>query len=216
MESSLALLATTSSEETAARGCTYHLLARLWLREVDRSLLRELGSPSLRDSFLGAGGSLPVCDDIRTIEELEIDFCRLFVGPKNHLPPFQSVWQSGQFQSATTASMRSFIELVGYPIDRLPSGMMADHFGVQLDVMGHILQQFSTWRSDPDGLEQVLELANAFFTGHLLWAAELLSATLGRAATEFYRSSALLTRDFLNSEMRKKPSGPECKTLSGR
>ena len=46
-----------STAETTARSATYRLLARLWLREVEAQLLRELQSPPLRDSFLEAGDS---------------------------------------------------------------------------------------------------------------------------------------------------------------
>ena len=191
-----------SSEDVASRSSIYGLLARIWLREVGRNFVRELQSPPLCDSFAAAGGILPIGDDDPTIEQLAIAYCRLFVGPTDHLPPYQSVWQTGQFQGTTTVSMRNFAEVVGYNIDRLPGGMMLDHLGVQLDVMGHILGQISSWPSDMEGLDQGWELANSFFAAHLLWPTDLLEAAMHRAETDFYRSSVMLTRDFLKSEMR--------------
>ena len=186
-------------DDMAARSRVYGLLSRLWLREVDRSLLQELRSPALRDALKNAGGHAPVGDEERLIEELAVDYCQLFIGPSQHLPPFQSVWQSGQFQSATTASMKSFIEVIHYDVDRLPPGLMLDHLGVQLDVMGCLLEKLSIWPAGAEDLDQGVELAKAFFERHLKWPG-LLEAAVQRAETEFYRSSIAMTRDFLESE----------------
>ena len=189
-----------ATEEAAARSGTYRLLARLWLREIDRDLVRELRSPPLCDAFVAAGGIVPAGDDDRTIEQLAIDYCRLFVGPTGHLPPYQSVWRNGQFKSATSDSMERFVEVVNYETDVLPGGMMLDHLGVQLDVMGHILDHFTAWQSELGSRDLLPELARTFFARHLLWTTDLLAAAARRAETEFYRATILLTRDFLNSE----------------
>ena len=97
--------------------------------------------------------------------------------------------------------MKNFIEVVGYDIDMLPSGMMPDHLGVQLDVMGHILAQISTWQSETESLDQVWELARSFFATHLTWPANLLTAAIRQVETHFYHSTVMLTREFLKSEM---------------
>lgn len=190
-----------SMKEAVARSGLYRLLARLWLREVDRDLARELRSPPLCDAFVEAGGTLPVDDREQTLEELAIDFCQLLLGPTNHLPPYQSVWETGQFQGATTASMKQFIDVVGYDLRVLPKGMMLDHLGVQLDLMGHLLRQCAIGQSEPEDLNSLSELAHAFFTSHLQWPTDLLDVAARRATTEFYRSVVLLTHRFLKSEM---------------
>jgi TorA maturation chaperone TorD len=195
------MMQTMPSTEAVARSGTYQLLARLWLREVDRDLARELSSPPLSDFFVAAGGVLPLDDDDETFEQLAIEYCRLFIGPTGHLPPYQSVWQSGQFQGTTTASMETFIDVACYDIAALPSGIMLDHLGVQLDVMAHILGQFSTSKSEPAIHECLPELAQRFFATHLMWPTELLEAASRRAKTGFYCSMIMLTRGFLDSEM---------------
>jgi TorA maturation chaperone TorD len=193
----------TAPEEIAARSGMYRLLARLWLREVDRNLLRELCCSPLCNLFTAAGGALPGRNDESTLEQLAIDYCRLFVGPTDHLPPYQSVWQTGQFHGATAVSMRNFVDVVGYNAQMLPAGMMLDHLGVQLDVMGHILGQVSNWQSEENELDEVMELSNSFFARHLLWPTELLQTSLPRAATDFYRSSIQVTHEFLKSELQE-------------
>lgn len=190
-----------SAADNAARSGTYRLLARIWLREADQELIRELCAPPLCHSYEAAGGVLPAGDAATTCEQLAIDYCRLFIGPAEHLPPFQSVWQSGQFQGAATESMKSFVDVVGYDTDLLPAGMMLDHLGVQLDVMGHILNQISFWRTAPEGFDEVLQLARTFFARHLTWPADLLETAAIRARSDFYRSVVTMTGEFLDSDV---------------
>ena len=190
----------TSSTEAAARSAMYGLLARFWLREADLEFLSQLGASPLRDAFVEAGGVLPSGNGDAAIEQLAIDYCRLFVGPTDHLPPHQSVWQGGQFYGTSIESMRQYMDLVRYDADRLPPGMMLDHLGVQLDVMGHTLGQTSTWPSGVDSQNAAAELAHLFFVKHLQWPTDLLEIAANRASTDFYRSAILLTGCFLRSE----------------
>lgn len=199
MSQSLSETSLETIQQAAARGGMYRLLARLWLSEVDHPLMQSLSQPPLRDSFSAAGGVLPAGDDESHLEQLAIDYCQLFIGPKNHLPPFQSVWQTGQLQAASTASMQNFVDVVGYDSTGLPSGMMLDHLGVQLDVMGHLLEQIAARRCDPTN--EVMQLARAYCNGHLRWPAALLNAAEQHATTGFYCSVIGLTREFLESDI---------------
>lgn len=184
-------------QDAAARSGTYRLLARMWLAEVDAPLLQTLQDPKLRDSFLAAGGVLS-CD--LALEELSLDYCRLFIGPTGHLPPYQSVWESGQLQGAMAVSMERFIEITDYPVLALPSGTILDHLGVQLDVMGHLLADFVSRSFDTAATLEVSELALSCFARHLTWPDDLLDAAALRATTEFYRAVIGMTRDFLACE----------------
>ena len=188
------------ASDPVARSGLYRLLARFWLREVDADFLRQLQSISLCNEFVESGGVLPEDDGRLTSEQLAIDYCRLFIGPSDHLPPYQSVWQSGQFQEAASASMKRFVEIAGYQAGVLSEGMMLDHLGVQLDLMGQVLEQYAGWPVEMADREAVLELASAFFATHLVWPIELLETAARRAETDFYRSVIFLTRNFLESE----------------
>ena len=179
--------------EFASLAGTYRLLARLWIREVDEQLLTFLLAPQLCDVFTAAGGTLPVNVAPSTLEELAVDYCQLFLGPANHLPPFQSVWQRGQFQSQSAESMRPYVSAAGYET----GGLMFDHLGVQLDVMGRLLDigLASVQHSD-----DVFDMTATYFAEHLTWVAPLFEAAINRAETDFYRSTIRMTRDFLSSE----------------
>ena len=74
---------------------------------------------------------------------------------------------------------------------------MVDHLGVQLDVMGRLLDFGS---ESVQHFDEVLDLAATYFAKHLSWAAPLFDVAINRAATDFYRSTIRMTRDFLKSE----------------
>ena len=184
-------------EYLAARIGVYRLLAVIWQRELCAEFLQELREPPLSRAFVSAGGVLPGADP-RVVEQLAIDYCQLFVGPIKHLPPLQSVWQTGQLQGPSAESMKRFCEIVGYGTDQRSDGLMFDHLGVQLDVMAHILDHCSVLQGEQ--LDSALELGRYFYAKHLRWPTDLLDAAEHQAATDFYRAAVRLTRNFLNSE----------------
>ena len=189
------------TELTALSGI-YRLLARLWLREIDEPIRAALRHPPLSNLFEQAGGRPPEAD----IDELAIDFCRLFVGPSGHLPPYQSVWQRGQFQSQATTSMQDFAELIQYDFSAQFHVMMPDHAGLQMDVMGSLLERAAELASSTAGDSaghEYLEVASVFFERHLTWLDPLLIAADRRATTSFYRAVIALTRGFLESEQHR-------------
>lgn len=191
----------------------YALLGRLWLSEVDLPLLRELCDEPMRDLLRQAGISLAddrkqACganetpnetpndpSDDALLETLAIDYCRTFVGPSNHFPPYQSVWESGQYQSRTVDSMRRFAEIAGVEVQ---SEAMPDHLGVQMSVMSRIVGQLAL----ADGAEasSLGELATTFFAQHLAWAVPRIEAAVDRSATAFYVGVIRVTAGFLADE----------------
>ncbi len=193
--------------DLAARAAVYRLVSRLWRSEVDVELLRELTNGDLRDAYLAAGGVLPVINDEQAaIDELAVDYCQLFVGPSGHLPPCQSVWGDGQFQSYAATSMENFLDILGYRSANLPS-IIVDHLAVQLDVMGQVVHQLAaaSERSRLDensssDFEALSDLARSFFNNHLTWPTRLLRLARKQAQTDFYRAMTRLTSDFLDEE----------------
>jgi TorA maturation chaperone TorD len=188
--------------ELEAVSGTYQLLGRLWAREVDVSLYEMLDSTETRELFVAAGGKLPKANDLTSaaevetfLEQLAIEYCELFIGPKKHLPPFQSVWQTGQFQSPAIESMRDFIDVTNFSINENASTLMSDHLAVQLSVMAHLCELMTT-----DQRPELLEIAQHFFARHLTWHAGLVDGVVQRNVSDFYSSVAKITGDFLEQE----------------
>ena len=170
-------------QQTAERAAIYGLLSAMWLEPPSADDLEEFGrvpdeSPAwaaLREASLGAN-----------TDDLAVQFTQLFVGPKNHLPPFQSVWLEQQLEGESAASTRRYGDVLG--IEKA-----SDHLGSQLEMMAIILS------AETDDPATQSELAICFFRDHLSWPEILLDAVAQRGDA-FYQSVSRLTGDFLESE----------------
>jgi len=183
----------SSRQDLEARAGVYELLSRLWLYEVDPELLSELTDGSLAAAWRELGG--PDTGD-RHVESLATEYCRLFVGPRGHVAPFQSVWESGQHGGTSVSSMREYLSLLNEPVPGLEE--IPDHFGVQLLLMGTFLRCLSA-ESCPTELSR---LACDFYQEHVQWAGGLLEAALERTTDPFYCFLITATREFLVTESR--------------
>lgn len=191
------------NDKIAGSSGVYHLLSRIYLREVDAELLHLLRSTSVRQAFVQAGGVLPTVnhgdDEPSVIDLLAMDYCRLFLGPSGHFPPYQSVWQEGQFQGSMAAEMQELVDLLSDAPMPDFAGVMLDHLGVQLAIMGTIAARVLSANSEADR-ELMVEVAQVYFDRHLTWPHQLLESVHQHAQADFYRSVADLTREFLLSE----------------
>ena len=167
----------------------YRLLSRLWLREIDAELLSRLQSEPMRSALSELGMEVPAS----TVDELGIEYCRLFVGPRDHMPPVQSVWLRSELDTELTTSVRHYAELLGYGL--YPQDM-PDHLGVQLGLMAHAI---SLVEENP-GTQEYQEIASDFFRRHLTWPTDLLQAVQKRSDASFYASLAAITQQFLKLE----------------
>jgi TorA maturation chaperone TorD len=179
----------------------YQLLARLWSDEIDAGLFAALQSKPLGDAFCAAGGS--VLDDSGTpenIDAMQLDYCRLFVGPKGHIPPVQSVFQQGRFEGDAAGSIKQVMEVLGF--DRpLFKTLPADHVANLLSTFSTLLAAVDTGVSTQD--ESYAELADMLavvFDAHLEWIEQLARVAATRAETSFYRSLLSMTEHFLTEE----------------
>ncbi len=179
-------------EMTAALG----LLSFLWAAELTRDSLVELTESELSEPWRQLGGWLPAtADDVtdRLLEELAVDYCQLLVGPRGHLPPVQSVWDSSRFQSDSARSMQQFIS--GMEVFD-PCVPLVDHLAVQLQYAAR-LYSVPLGLLKPPERGALCELAGIFFDRHLTWPGPLLERIEGQSQTMFYRGLARVTRKLL-------------------
>jgi len=186
-----------SSEEFTALAGFYQLLQRLWQYEVDAPLLAELQDGPLAE--VARELEIPLEDDSsdNILEELAVSYCQLLIGPANHVPPYQSVWTDGQFQSAATASMQSYLEIVGEQPD---DSSLVDHVGIQLQVMMRIVSELAAAEPGTERYSELQALACRFFQEHLTWPKKFLAAAQQATSSSFYQAVARITADFLEQE----------------
>lgn len=178
----------------------YRLLGRLWLSEIDRPLLDLLLTPSLGNHYTAVGGVLPEGPAEHNLERLRTDYCALLLGPRGHLPPYQSVWTSGHFQDSTAGSTRRYLQLVRQP-DSWINQEMPDHLGTQLCIMAALLLGLAehSYQADPAHAD-LLALVKQFSAHHLSWPDRFLNCAQAICTSSFYRGLICVTRNHLEIE----------------
>ena len=166
------------------------LFASIFHREADVALLREM--KRRRDELKGVLGGDPLAGlDVdrpeEALGELAVEFCRLFVGPRGHMPPVESVaLGEGRFWGDSTVAALAFYQSSGVaaPDD---FRLLPDHVSVELDFVAMLETQGRR------------EEARAFARGHLLrWLPAFVRHIDERAALAFYRVWAVGLLELLN------------------
>ena len=177
------------SNEAVARAGLYELYARLLLNEVDLEMLSLFHRPEWGSCFRELGINIPP-GNAMSVETLAVDYCNIFIGPKDFCPPYQSVWEDGHLQSEVVASMNDYLEVVS-PVT---TQNIKDHAGLQLEMMSQILR----YESRPDTAPSTLSVA--FFHDHIGWTERMFSLGIELAKTEFYGDFLSSAEVFIASE----------------
>ena len=180
---------TKQTSDRAELAATCRLVAGFWLHEVDQNALQLFADDRVQAAWIDLGGSLPASEpnSAATLDELAADYCQLLIGPKQHLPPVQSVWTDHVFQSKAASATHKFYELCS---DFERPGTIDDHLGCQLHFAGFLLEQ----ADHDEAAEQVLV---QFQREHLSWASPLVDRVAQKAETDFYRGLAVVTQQLI-------------------
>lgn len=175
---------------------TLALVSWLWAGELGREDLEQLVHSELRGPWQELGGWLPDAgapiEDAR-VEELAEDYCRVLVGPRDHLPPVQSVWEAGRFESEAAVSMQQFMESVDVFQPCVP---IPDHLAVQLQLASRLFSVPLTTLEETERTALVT-WAQMFIDRHLQWPAGFLDAVEQSSQTRFYQGLCQVTRRLL-------------------
>ncbi len=143
----------------------------------------------------------------RPLEELRVDYTRLFLGPVDApAKPYGSVWLGGGaalMQDSTVDVMRLYgeggFEMAG-DFRELP-----DHIAAELEFLYLLISQegAARRRGNAAAADQAVDLRLRFLEGHLgEWVGPFAKAVEASAQTEFYRELARLTERFVRGEAR--------------
>lgn len=175
--------------EFTARAGLYELYARILLREIDLKTLTLFHTEDWMKCFSALEIEIPPVDE-ESVEALAVDYCRVFIGPKDFCPPYQSVWESGHLQSDVIDSMNEYLEVVS-PVT---SENIKDHAGLQFEMMAQIL------RVEAVSNESLSQLPRAFFHDHIVWSERMFGLAASLAETDFYSGLLDAAQAFLASE----------------
>lgn len=156
------------------------LFASVFQREADGRLLSQLDSQ--RDEIRKALGEDPLAGlDLRNmddaVESLAIEYCRLFIGPRGHLPPVESIVRGeGQFWGNSTQAVVEFYRSMS--MDSMEeTHLLPDHISMELACLA-LLREYNHGRE-----------ARRFVQEHLLkWLPGLIKHVAKNANLAFYPS----------------------------
>ncbi len=199
-------------EQAQHRSNIYGLLAAIYRREMTSDLLQQIKDPR----FLGVLSNLGIelnngfCQkpEQELLEDLAVEYARLFLGPGKHISPHESVHhqrddaQWGQLWGQSTVEVKRFIELSGLHYKSEYTGL-PDHISVELEFMQQVtLREEQAWaEQDKDTALSCLKNERKFIEEHLArWVPIFCEKVINEAELLFYREMAALTRNFIEFE----------------
>jgi TorA maturation chaperone TorD len=196
------------------RSNIYGLLAMIYREEAAAPLIKQIKSSQfqealskldvrLKDDFLNAR-------EEKLIEDLAIEYSRLFLGPGKHISPHESVHLKeedggGLLWGEAAAKVKNFIESIGFEYDSNYNGM-PDHIGVELEFMQEVSRQEGlAWEeNNEDRALYCRKIEKEFIEEHLTpWVPLFCEKLIKDAELSFYGEIAKLTKDFIESEKKE-------------
>ncbi len=187
------------------RGCYYGFLSTVYLHEPTRKFIKSLRESKLLDALNKSDLRLDkqINNDVsdKNLNDLVLEYTRLFIGPGKHIAPYESVYRDNDdaLWSDTTARVKNFIESSGLRYSCNWSGL-PDHIGVELEFMQWLTRhEKDAWtRGDKETAIRCLEFEKKFIDDHLSqWVPIFCDKVKEETRTAFYGEMAELTRQFI-------------------
>lgn len=199
------------SEVARSRSNMYGLFATIYREEATPALLWQFRDPKFRAALSKLGVDLEDkffgLSEEKLIEDLAVEYARLFVGPGQHISPHESVHLKneeggGLLWGEATAKVKKFIESSGFEYRSDYHGM-PDHIGVEFEFMAEIAkQEAEAWEEeDWDRARHCLKIEKRFLDEHLVqWVPLFCEEIISYAELPFYREMGKLTKKFIEFE----------------
>jgi TorA maturation chaperone TorD len=141
------------------------------------------------------------------IEDLAVEYTRLFLGPGRHISPHESIHHErgdgkwGELWGADTVAVKKFIETSGLEYKSGYNGM-PDHISVELEFMQEAAKREAQAREadDKTGALYCLRMEKKFISEHLKWISVFCDKVISEAGMAFYREMAKITKNFMEFE----------------
>ncbi|MBT3214718.1 MAG: hypothetical protein HN351_08740 [Deltaproteobacteria bacterium] len=206
MEKKLSNTAPISSE---ARAQIYGLLTRIFAKEIDKQFLQELRSKEFRESLTGLGANLGdsfyEVPEMELLENLAVEYARLFLGPDKPISPHESVHHQredgdwGSLWGKDTVEVKKIIESSGLNL-KAELNDIPDHLAVELEFLQKLILQETENRhtNDLKGMHRCIKLETQFIQEHLApWVPEFCELVIKKSQIAFYSQIAEITKNFV-------------------
>lgn len=202
-------------ENAHRRSDVYGLISSIFSQEPDESFIKYLlkdkslrlllAERGKREEEFWAQSPQKICED------LAVEYTRLFLGPKGHIPPFESLYnyeegENRQIWGSATVDVKRIIESAGLSF-RNDSGGIPDHIGIEFEFMQKLVgKEAELWdrKKDDSQLLKTVQLEKKFIDRHLeKWIPDFCQKVVKKAKLDFYKNIAKLTQDFIDCEKKE-------------
>ncbi len=200
------------AELAGQRSAVFGFLARVFRKELTSSLMDRIKDPAfeqvLSDLGVNLGKEFYSQAKEELIEDLAVEYTRLFLGPGKHISPHESVHHErddgkwGQLWGNSTVDVKKFVETLGLSYKESDTSI-PDHISVEMEMMQKLIErEQQAWGEDK--LEEALYCLKAeqmFVEDHLIkWIPKFCDKVEDEAEMTFYREMAKVTRSFIELE----------------
>lgn len=192
-----------------ARAAVCRLLARVFSAKPTPALLEAIKEAGMADvlASLGAGfdEEFLAGDTQEQADELAVEYTRLFVGPGQHIAPYESVFVRGygeseaQLWGSATEAVESFYREAGLKMSY--GNEIPDHIGIELEAAAALASAQAEYldRGDMAEAANLRTLEMRFAGEHLVaWLPGFAQAVAGQARSSFYRGMAQLVASLVD------------------
>ncbi len=199
------------------RSGLYGFLAEVFRAEPSRDLLHRIKDPGFAEVLEAAGAHLgeelarqPEED---LLEDLAVEYTRLFLGPGRHVRPYAATYLDGAGASLcgpTTVWVRGFMARAGFAF--APGHRdLPDHVSLEMEFMARMAarEAEAVEAGDASAARQSRRIQSEFLTHLGRWLPRFCGHAAEHAELSFYRELARLTGHFLDSELASFAGGEE-------
>ena len=200
------------AEGARIRSNIYGFLSSLFREEISAERLSQIKGPDIKKVLSEMGIQYEIFsqkDQDQLLEDLAVEYTRLFLGPDKHISPHEAVHHQrddgdwGVHWGGSTVDVKKFIETTGLEYKQEYSGM-PDHISVELDFMkeaaGREAQAIE--EKDWEGALYCQKMEKKFICDHLIkWIPTFCDKIISQAELSFYGDLADVTKDFITLEL---------------
>ncbi len=200
-----------SVEQDGRRALIYGILSKLFDKPPDREFLDNLESSGIMKIMSRMAESPADVSHNVDLEQLNVEFTRLFLGPGRHVPPFASVHRPGNHSSGdlwdrTTGEVHRFMKYYGLSLSR--PGAIPDHISVLFEFMEKVIRTKVNATRDSlpkptrhDAIKKADDIQIRFFFTYISsWVDDFLAEVDRAQPHVFYETVVAFTRDFIEQE----------------
>ena len=200
------------AEMATARANVYGLLGDVFREAPSEAFLTKLRAPdfsgALRSLGLSFGEVFEGPPQKQLIEDLAIEFTRLFIGPGLTISPHESMHLPPRFGEMnalwgpSTVAVKKFMQAAGVKIADGFTGM-PDHLSAEFEFMRLLLlKEAEAWSGGDSELGgNILKIEMRFYDEHLSqWVCRFCDRVINAASNSYYRQFAEVTKAFIDFE----------------